>query len=90
MLSATDIRVSLSGTPVLHGVSLTARPGQVTVIVGPNGSGKTTLLRAMTQDLPYNGTIRLEGADIADLPGWQLATAGSRFPSRCWRSCAWA
>jgi len=80
MLSVTNIHVSLAGNSVLRGVSLEALPGQVTIIVGPNGSGKTTLLRAMTQDLPYNGTIRLEGADIADLPGWQLATRRAVLP----------
>jgi len=80
MLQAEDIHVSLSGAPVLRGVTLEALPGQVTVIVGPNGSGKTTLLRAMTQDLPYRGTIRLEHADIARQPGWKLATRRAVLP----------
>ena len=80
MLSAENIHVSLSGAPVLRGVSLGAAPGQVTVIAGPNGSGKTTLLRAMTQDLPYRGRIRLDGADIAALPGWRLATRRAVLP----------
>jgi iron complex transport system ATP-binding protein len=84
MLSAENIEVSLSGTPVLRGVSLTAEPGQVTVVAGPNGSGKTTLLRAMTQDLPYRGNIRLDG--------WRHAgpscrrRAASPFPSPCSKS----
>ncbi|MFW5641892.1 MAG: heme ABC transporter ATP-binding protein [Roseicyclus sp.] len=80
MLSATDIHVSLAGASVLRGVSLEARPGQLTVIAGPNGSGKTTLLRAMTQDLSYRGTIRLDGEDIARLPGWRLATRRAVLP----------
>jgi len=80
MLSATDIHVSLAGTSVLRGVSLIVRPGEITVIAGPNGSGKTTLLRAMTQELPHRGTIRLDGADIAGLPGWQLAARRAVLP----------
>ncbi|MBF9051749.1 heme ABC transporter ATP-binding protein [Roseobacter sp. HKCCD9010] len=80
MLSAENIHVSLSGTAVLKGVSLAAAPGQVTVIVGPNGSGKTTLLRAVTQELSYDGIIRLEGSDIAALPGWQLAARRAVLP----------
>ncbi len=80
MLSATDIHADLAGTPILRGVSLTARPGQITMIVGPNGSGKTTLLRALTQDLPYRGQVTLDGVDIAALPGWRLATRRAVLP----------
>jgi len=80
MVQVETVEVALSGTPVLKGVSLRAEPGQVTAIVGPNGSGKTTLLRAITQELPYHGTIRLEGADIATLQGWQLATRRAVLP----------
>ncbi|MBY6200637.1 heme ABC transporter ATP-binding protein [Maritalea mobilis] len=80
MLSAKNIRVNLGASPVLHGVDLTAQPGEVTCIVGPNGSGKTTLLRAMTQDLPYEGDIRLDGDDIAQMPGWHLATRRGVLP----------
>lgn len=80
MLTVEHIHASLAGVSVLNGVSMTADAGQVTVIVGPNGSGKTTLLRAMTQELPYSGTVRLDGADIACLPGWQLASRRAVLP----------
>jgi iron complex transport system ATP-binding protein len=80
MLTVQRIHAGPSGVSVLKGVSLEAEPGQVTVIVGPNGSGKTTLLRAMTQDLPYSGTVLLGGADIAQLPGWQLAGRRAVLP----------
>ena len=80
MLHATDIAVSLSGTPVLRGASFRAAAGQITAIVGPNGSGKTTLLRAMTQDLPYRGKITLDGTDIGTLPGRNLAARRGVLP----------
>ncbi|MBY6048752.1 heme ABC transporter ATP-binding protein [Vannielia litorea] len=80
MLSATDIHVRLSRTPVLNGASLTARPGEVSVIVGPNGSGKTTLLRAITQEVGFEGEIRLDGEDITALPGWKLAARRAVLP----------
>jgi len=80
MLTVEHIHVSLAGASVLKGVSLEAEPGQVTVIVGPNGSGKTTLLRAMTQDLPYQGSVRLDGTDISSLPGWKLASRRAVLP----------
>lgn len=80
MLTVENIHASLAGVSVLNGVSLKAEPGKVTIIVGPNGSGKTTLLRAMTQDLPYSGTVQMDGADIACLPGWQLASRRAVLP----------
>jgi NitT/TauT family transport system ATP-binding protein len=51
---------------VLDGISLTARPGEVMVLIGPSGCGKSTLLNIMGGMLkPWSGTIRAEGA-IAD------------------------
>ena len=66
MLSLENISVGYDATDVLHGVSVTARPGELTVILGANGSGKTTLfktisglLRTRSGSIEYNGqTIR--------------------------------
>ncbi|WP_103333824.1 heme ABC transporter ATP-binding protein [Pseudotabrizicola formosa] len=80
MLSAKDIRVSLGKTPVLHGISAEALPGEVTVIVGPNGSGKTTLLRALTGDVPFAGQVQLNGKDCARLRPWELAAVRGVLP----------
>lgn len=73
MLVARGITVSLSGRRVLEGVGLTARPGEVTAIVGPNGSGKTTLLKALSGDLPMSGAATLNGIAIATAPVWKMA-----------------
>ncbi|MBS8227717.1 heme ABC transporter ATP-binding protein [Vannielia litorea] len=80
MLRATDIEVSLSRNRILRRVCFEARAGEVSAIVGPNGSGKTTLLRAMTQEVPFTGSVTLEGADISALPGWQLAARRAVLP----------
>ncbi|MFB2595388.1 heme ABC transporter ATP-binding protein [Paracoccus sp. p4-l81] len=80
MLTACDITASLGGRPVLHGVSLTAAPGQITAIVGPNGSGKTTLLRRLTSDLEGGGRITLEGADLARIAPRDLALRRAVLP----------
>lgn len=73
MLSARSLSVRLGPRQVLQAVDFTARPGEVTAIVGPNGSGKTTLLRALSGDLKYEGEARLNGHCIASTPAWQLA-----------------
>ncbi|MFE7171689.1 amino acid ABC transporter ATP-binding protein [Streptomyces sp. NPDC057616] len=47
---------------VLDGVSLTVRPGEVTVILGPSGSGKSTLLRVINHlEKPEIGHVSLNG-----------------------------
>jgi len=72
-MQAFDIKVNLGRTRVLNGVDFTAKPGQVTAIVGPNGSGKTTLLRAMTGEIPFTGKVLLNGENVTDKAAWQLA-----------------
>lgn len=80
MLEARDITVTLGRTRVLNGAAFTAKPGTLNAIVGPNGSGKTTLLRAMTGDLRYTGSVKLNGQDIARLKPWQLAGMRAVLP----------
>lgn len=61
------------GMQVLHEVSFTAAPGQITAIVGPSGSGKSTIakLAAGFWDAT-DGTIRFGGVDVRDIPFSQL------------------
>ncbi|PIE16684.1 MAG: heme ABC transporter ATP-binding protein [Rhodobacterales bacterium] len=74
MLSAKNIRVTLGKKQILHGIDFTAKPGEVTAIVGPNGSGKTTLLRALTADLEYSGEVSIAGRNTRDMKPYELAT----------------
>jgi len=58
-----------NGTPVpaLHGVSLTLREGEFTVVLGANGSGKSTLLRLMNALLlPDKGKVLVAGLDTRE------------------------
>jgi ABC-type branched-subunit amino acid transport system ATPase component/ABC-type branched-subunit amino acid transport system permease subunit len=54
-LTARDVHVSLGGRPVLRGLDLELRGGQIHALIGPNGSGKTTALRVLAGELP--GTV---------------------------------
>jgi ABC-type multidrug transport system fused ATPase/permease subunit len=53
------------GTPALRGVSLEARVGQITALVGPAGAGKTTLAYLIPRFIrPTQGVVRFDGVDI--------------------------
>jgi len=63
----------------LRGVSFTAHAGELVAIMGPSGSGKSTLLTlAGGLDLPTDGTVSVEGVD--------LATQGSKGRARMRRT----
>ncbi|MEV7612066.1 ABC transporter ATP-binding protein [Streptomyces sp. NPDC089799] len=67
-LRVEGLRFETGGHTVLHGVDLTARPGETVGLAGPNGSGKTTLLRCVYGTLtPTAGRIALDGTDVASL-----------------------
>jgi iron complex transport system ATP-binding protein len=62
-----DLRVTLGGAPILHGVDLAVAAGEWVTVIGPNGAGKSTLLRAVGGLLPFTGSISLFGTPIARL-----------------------
>ncbi len=60
MLQAKDVGVWLSGRRILHGVSLTVRPGEIVAVIGANGAGKSTFLKVMAGLLsPGEGSVAL-------------------------------
>ncbi|WP_433002448.1 ABC transporter ATP-binding protein [Kribbella sp. CA-294648] len=64
-VEARDVVVSLSGRPVLTGVDLEVRSGEVLGLLGPNGSGKSTLLRTIYRAIrPDGGAVEVGGLDV--------------------------
>lgn len=58
-----------SDDPILTDLSFRIAPGEHVAIVGPTGSGKTTVIRLLCRLYePQQGTIRLDGVDIRELP----------------------
>lgn len=65
-LEIKDVTLGYGARKVLNSMSLPPlRSGEVTVLAGPNAAGKSTLLRAIAQLRGYDGTISLEGEDLA-------------------------
>ncbi len=74
VLEARGLSFAYGRKPVLDGVDLDCRQGEVLGILGQNGSGKTTLLRLLAGYLkPDRGEIRYRGADISAMSSGDLA-----------------
>ncbi len=61
MLELNNITLSYGSNPILKGVDLSVKRGDVVSIIGPSGTGKTTLLRCINYlAKPSAGTIQLD------------------------------
>jgi urea transport system ATP-binding protein len=77
MLTVDAVDLYYGASHTLRQVSLTAKKGEVTCILGRNGVGKTSLLRAIFGLHPIrSGRIRWEDRDLTGLPPHQRARAG--------------
>jgi ABC-2 type transport system ATP-binding protein len=65
MLEIDSLTKRFDSVTAVHGLTLTARPGEVLGFLGPNGAGKTTTMKMVTGFLtPDSGTARICGHDI--------------------------
>ncbi len=80
MLTVRDIDLYYGASQAVRGVGFTARPGEVTCVLGRNGVGKTSLLRAiMGVERISRGSIDLEGAEVSRWPVYERARAGIAY-----------
>ncbi|WP_439527089.1 ATP-binding cassette domain-containing protein, partial [Roseovarius mucosus] len=80
MLNVDNLTLHYGASQILWGVSLAARVGAVTAVMGTNGVGKTSLLRAIAGRHPYSGgTITLDGQDLQHPNAAQAAQAGIAY-----------
>jgi branched-chain amino acid transport system ATP-binding protein len=77
LLTVENIEAGYGEVQVLWGLSLKARRGGLTAIVGANGAGKTTTLRAVAGSIaPWRGKVTFEGEDVTHLPSHAKAARG--------------
>jgi Fe-S cluster assembly ATP-binding protein len=79
ILEVTDLHAKVGDVPILKGLNLTVRSGEVHVIMGPNGSGKSTFSKILAGHPAYevtSGTVTYRGVDLLGLAADERARAG--------------
>jgi Fe-S cluster assembly ATP-binding protein len=79
LLRIEDLHATVEGKPILKGVNLVIKEGEVHAIMGPNGSGKSTLSNVLMGHPKYavtQGKILFKGEDISGLRADERARKG--------------
>ncbi len=80
ILKIDDLYAGYDGIPVVLGISLEIRPGELVAIVGANGAGKTTTMRAISGLIhPIQGNIFFSGQNISSLPAHNILKLGISY-----------
>jgi Fe-S cluster assembly ATP-binding protein len=78
-LEIKDLHIAIGDKPIVKGLTLTIRQGEVHAIMGPNGTGKSTLAKAIAGHPDYaitGGEVLLDGKSILELEPDERARAG--------------
>jgi Fe-S cluster assembly ATP-binding protein len=79
MLSIKNLKASINGKPILKGINLEVKPGEVHAIMGPNGSGKSTLASVLAGREIFevtSGEVLLEGKNLLEMSPEDRARLG--------------
>jgi Fe-S cluster assembly ATP-binding protein len=79
MLTITNLQARVEDKPILKGINLTVRPGEIHAIMGPNGSGKSTLAQVLAGKGDYEvtgGEVSFDGKDLLELDPEERAREG--------------
>ncbi|WP_133719005.1 Fe-S cluster assembly ATPase SufC [Methylocaldum gracile] len=79
MLKIENLHVRVDDKPILKGISLDIKPGEVHAIMGPNGSGKSTLSHVLAGRAGYevtDGTVSYLGRNLLEMKPEERAREG--------------
>ena len=74
-----DLHISVEGKPIIKGLNLTVKQGEIHALMGPNGSGKSTLANTLMGHPLYevdSGEVTFDGVDILELEPNERARLG--------------
>ena len=74
MLEVKDLNVAYGSVKVVSGVSFGLHEGEWLMIAGPNGAGKSTVIKAVSGELPFEGSVNCLGKDLKAYKSRELAS----------------
>jgi Fe-S cluster assembly ATP-binding protein len=79
MLEIKNLHATAAGKPILKGIDLAVKPGEVHAIMGPNGSGKSTLAQVLAGREAFavtEGSVTYEGKNLLEMAAEERAREG--------------
>ena len=78
MLEIKNLKASINNKPILKGLNLNIKPGELHAIMGPNGSGKSTLANVLSGKSGYeiSGKLTYKGEDLKEISVEKRAQKG--------------
>ena len=73
MIEVSSLSVTLGRKQIVQDVSFSADSGQWLMLAGPNGAGKTSVVNAISQSIPYTGSVSVDGVSLRGMKSRVLA-----------------